>query len=81
LLAADFFFDAVALTKTPGDFFTKMKADNWRFSFGPGIRFSMPQFPLRLLFTWGFNYADDKFTWRNGKSDMEFVLSFNIVNR
>jgi outer membrane protein insertion porin family len=81
LLAADFFFDAVALTEKPGDFFTNMKADNWRFSFGPGIRFSMPQFPLRLLFTWGFSYVDGKFAWKNDPNAMEFVLSFNIVNR
>jgi outer membrane protein insertion porin family len=81
LLAIDGFFDAVALKPEPKDLFSNLSINDFRFSYGPGIRFSMPQFPLRLLFTWGFSYVDDKFTWRNGKNDMQFVLSFNIVNR
>ena len=40
---------AVAITDEPYQFFN-LKEEDWYFSFGPSFRFSIQQFPLRLLF-------------------------------
>ncbi|ULQ59845.1 outer membrane protein assembly factor BamA [Brucepastera parasyntrophica] len=80
VIALDFFMDAVAIKPTLQDM-GKLKIDDYYFSFGPGIRFSIPQFPLRLLFANTFRIQDGKFEWRNGKgADWTFVLSFSLVN-
>lgn len=81
MLAADFFFDAVALKDSVQDLST-LVLDDFRFSFGPGIRIIMPQFPLRFLFANTFKFEDGAFTWRNGEgADWQFVLSFNLINK
>lgn len=74
----DFFFDAVALKDDVADLFTNLSLDDFYFSFGPGIRFALPQFPLRLLLSNTFKFDDGKFNWNDKWS---FVLSFNISNR
>lgn len=90
ILAFDFFFDAVALTATASDLFTSLKAQDFYFSFGPGLRFSMPQFPLRLLLAFPFKVDEAgsvKWLDSNGntitsdKPHMQFVLSFNMTVR
>ena len=49
------------------------------FSVGPGIRFTIPQFPLRLLFANTFRINDEKdVEW---DKNWKFVLSFNIPNK
>ena len=81
MLAADFFFDTVALKDTVQDL-ANLSLNDFRFSFGPGLRIAMPQFPLRFLLANTFYFKDGKFTWReDNKADWQFVLSFNIVNK
>ena len=83
VLAFDFFFDAV-LMQSSITTLADTQSDNFFFSFGPGLRFSIPQFPLRLLFTNVFRVRNGSVVWgEDGKSDSPewaFVLSFNLVN-
>lgn len=81
MLAADFFFDTVALKDTVQDL-ANLSLNDFRFSFGPGLRIAMPQFPLRFLLANTFYFKDGQFTWReDNKADWQFVLSFNIINK
>lgn len=81
ILSFDFFFEAIALKKDLKDLKT-LKIDDYYFSFGPGLRFSIPQFPLRLMFANTFKSVNWKPVWGNGKkADWKFVISFNIINR
>jgi outer membrane protein insertion porin family len=81
MLAADFFFDAVALKDTVQDL-ASLSLNDFKFSFGPGLRIAMPQFPLRFLLANTFYFKDGQFNWReDNKADWQFVLSFNIINK
>ncbi|MBR6583601.1 MAG: outer membrane protein assembly factor BamA [Treponema sp.] len=74
VIGIDGFFDACAVKPTVSDMFTNLTIDDFYFSFGPSVRFLLPQFPLNLLFAWRFTskgWADTPF---------QFVLSFNVVN-
>jgi outer membrane protein insertion porin family len=71
-----------------GDLFTNVTVDDFLFSFGPGLRFSMPQFPLRLLFSFAFKSENGEIKWLNSSGVLNatspqpvFVLSFNLPNR
>lgn len=80
ILSLDFFFDAVAIKPEYRDL-GSITLDDYYFSFGPGIRFTIPQFPLRLLFTNTFRVQDGNLEWSDGKGpNWKFVLSFNIAN-
>ena len=80
MLATDFYFDAVAIKDNLSDL-TSVTLNDYYFSFGPSLRFSIPQFPLRLMFANTFRIQDGVFEWRNGTGpDWQFVLSFNIAN-
>ena len=80
ILSFDFFFDAIAVKKNLNDLKT-LSINDYYFSFGPGLRFSIPQFPLRLLLANTFKSQNGKPVWSNGKkADWKFVLSFNIPN-
>ncbi|MBO5137357.1 MAG: outer membrane protein assembly factor BamA [Spirochaetaceae bacterium] len=82
IFAVDFFFDAVALKENVGEMFTSLSFDDFYFSFGPGIRFSLQQFPLRLLWANTFQVKDGSVQWENGKGpNWKFVLSFSITKR
>jgi outer membrane protein insertion porin family len=37
--------------------------EKFRFSFGAGIRFTIPQFPIRLYLAKRFEYGPDGFQW------------------
>lgn len=81
ILAFDFFFEAAAVKDTIKDL-AKLKIDDYYFSFGPGLRFLLPQLPLRLMFANTFRSKNWKPYWGNGKgADWRFVLSFNVPNR
>ena len=84
MLAFDLFFDAASTWQSTTDMITTNWADNtFYFSFGPGIRFTIPQFPFRLMFANCFKMKDGKFEWKGASSNStswEFVLSFNITN-
>ncbi len=80
ILSFDFFFDAVAVKKNLADLNT-LSINDYYFSFGPGLRFSIPQFPLRFLFANTFRSNNWKPYWGNGKgADWKFVISVNMPN-
>lgn len=80
VIATDFFFEGIAVKDTIADI-TDISLNDYYFSFGPSLRFSIPQFPLRLMFANTFRIQDGKLEWSNGKGpDWKFVLSFNIAN-
>lgn len=79
IVGLDLFHDAVAVKPTYGDMLTNLKLDDFYFSFGPGIRFLVPQFPLHLLFAFKYDFVDNKPQWSS--NPFQFVLSFNITNK
>ncbi len=82
VFSLDFFMDAIAIKDTPQDFFTNLSGDDFYYSFGPGMRFSIPQFPLRLLWAWSFKFENGQFQWNSQTDNIgSFVLSFNITNQ
>ena len=82
VFSLDFFFDAAVIKDTPRNFFTNLNINDVYFSFGPGFRFSLPQFPLRMMLANTFQVRSGKVAWQNGKGpEWQFVLSFNITNR
>ena len=75
MIGIDGFFDACAVKPTVADLFSDLTLQDFYFSFGPSVRFLLPQFPLSLVFAWRFTsegWADVPF---------QFVLSFNLINR
>ena len=80
ILSFDFFLDSAAVKKNLTDLKT-LSINDYYFSFGPGLRFVIPQFPLRLMFANTFKAENGKMKWGNGKgADWRFVLSFSIPN-
>ncbi len=80
ILSFDFFFDAIMVKKDLQDLNT-LSINDYYFSFGPGLRFSIPQFPLRFLLANTFRSNNGKPYWGNGKGpDWRFVISMNIPN-
>ena len=80
ILSFDFFLDSAAVKKNLTDLKT-LSINDYYFSFGPGLRFVIPQFPLRLMFANTFKTENGKMKWGNGKgADWRFVLSFSIPN-
>ena len=85
ILAFDFFFDAAGVKKDFKSFFTDFSAKDdtgaffLRFSFGPGFRFTIPQFPFRFSVAKRFLVRDGEFHWVEGgmgNSGWDFVISF-----
>jgi outer membrane protein insertion porin family len=99
LIAWDFFFDAAGVETTENGeegyyFGTNSKGqpnfniDNMRFSFGGGLRFTLPQFPLRFSLAKRFRVRDGELIWepgilfhdeRNPDSGIDPVISFAIA--
>ena len=79
VLAFDFFGDAAVVKTTPTELFKDLELTDFYFSTGPGIRFTIPQFPLRLLFANTFRLNEDNdIEW---DKNWKFVLSFNFTNK
>jgi outer membrane protein insertion porin family len=94
LLAWDFFFDAAGVEDIQGYYFginsegkKNFTMENMRFSFGGGLRFTLPQFPFRLSLAKLFRVVDGQFTWEPGTifrnadkpgSGIDPVISFAI---
>jgi len=78
-VAIDWFFDGVAVKKDIKELST-LTLNDYYMSYGPGVRFLIPQFPLRLMFANTFRIQDGNWEWRTGEADWTFVLSFNIAN-
>jgi outer membrane protein insertion porin family len=87
LLAVDWFFDADVVKPTPQDFFNNLSLDEWRFSYGGGIRFTIAQFPFRFLLAKRFKIIDGQVKFEPGSmfkqsndptSGLDFVISFAV---
>jgi outer membrane protein insertion porin family len=92
ILAFDLFIDAAGVETQQGYYFgtnqegeSNFTIDNMRFSFGGGLRFTMPQFPFRLSIAKRFRFEDGKFTWEPGSifgnpsrpgAGVDLVISF-----
>ena len=72
------FFDFAATKNDPDQLFTSLSMNDFYFSFGPALRFLIPQFPLHLLLANKFRVIDGNVQWAES---WKFVLSFNLVNR
>jgi outer membrane protein insertion porin family len=91
IFAFDFFLDTAGIETEQGYYLgtnssgeSNFTINNLRFSFGGGLRVTMPQLPLRLSMAKRFRFVDDKFTWvtgalnpsgKDGKG-VDIVLSF-----
>jgi outer membrane protein insertion porin family len=82
VLAWDFFFDAAAVRPDWHTFWSGGKEflESMRYSFGGGFRFTIPQFPLRLLFAKRFSVdGNGAVKWVGKPSDFpDVVLSFAL---
>jgi len=92
ILSFDLFFDAAGVESSQGYYFGKdgdgnenFTIDNMRFSYGGGIRFTMPQFPIRLSLAKRFKFEDGDVKWQSGaifgdpnkpELGMDLVVSF-----
>ncbi len=78
IIGVDGFFDFAAV-KSSFNAISTLNLNDFYFSFGPGVRFLVPQFPLHLLFAFKYKYENGvpKF---DSTSPFQFVLSFNITN-
>ena len=82
IFSLDFFTDVIAVKETPQHLFNNLSGNDFFFSFGPGLRFSLQQFPLRLMWAWSFKSEDGAFKWNTvSKNAGKFVLSFNLTNQ
>ena len=87
ILALDLFFDAAGVETTHGYYFRpgNFTWENLRFSYGVGLRFTIPQFPFRFSLANRFRIEDGQVRWQHGmlgyRSDNPFrgldpVISF-----
>jgi outer membrane protein insertion porin family len=65
-----FFLDGVVATPEIDDL-KGMSLDDFRFSIGGGLRFTIPQFPIRLYLAKRF-YRDEVDGWQWGEGDLPF---------
>jgi outer membrane protein insertion porin family len=95
LLAWDFFFDAAGVETMQGYYYginsegeRNFTIENMRFSFGGGLRFTLPQFPFRFSLAKRFRVEDGEIIWvqgslfrnsNNPKSGIDPVISFAIA--
>ncbi|MCL2442019.1 MAG: outer membrane protein assembly factor BamA [Treponema sp.] len=92
LLAFDLFFDAAAVETEQGYYFgtnstgnPNFTIDNFKFSYGAGFRFTIPQFPIRLNLVKCFEIKEGAVVWKPGAIfgsqtnpflGMDLVMSF-----
>ncbi len=90
VLSLDMFFDASVVKDSMNELFTDIgNMNDWYFSWGPSIRFTMSQFPLRFLVASKFKIDDTGFSWVDAYGSKtnsfwdswDLVLSVNITNR
>ncbi len=82
----DQFFDAAGMWRERDDF-TQLGIEDMLFSFGAGLRFTIPQFPIRLYLAKRFRVTNDgNVEWQTGSllnpdetegGGLDFVLSFS----
>ena len=86
VLAFDLFFDSAGVETEQGYYFNdnsrgepNFTIENVRFSYGGGLRFTLPQFPIRLSLAKRFKIVDNEVEWQKGAIpgiDMDIVMSF-----
>jgi len=79
ILAFDLFFDSAGVDSPIGSYFNYFNIENMRFSYGGGLRFTLPQFPIRLSLAKRFSIIDNEIKWEKGAIpgiDMDLVMSF-----
>ena len=81
ILALDLFADAAAIKPKLTDA-KALTLNDYYFSFGPGLRILIPNFPLRLMVADTFKAKNGQIIWGDGskKSSWQFVLSFTVLN-
>ncbi|GHU21617.1 outer membrane protein assembly factor BamA [Spirochaetia bacterium] len=86
MLAWDFFFDMAGISNPPDSLFSVFP-NNMFFSYGGGLRFTIPQLPFRLSIAKRFQIQEGKVVWQKGgigaigdnpATGMDFVLSFSL---
>ncbi|MCL2410106.1 MAG: outer membrane protein assembly factor BamA, partial [Treponema sp.] len=67
VLAFDLFFDSAGIENPDrlGDYFAAFSWERLRFSYGGGIRFTIPQFPIRLSLARRFRIIDGEVQWQS----------------
>jgi len=78
IIGVDLFHDAVVVAPTVKGI-SALTINDWYFSFGPGIKILMPQFPLHFMFAFRYQITENGFKFN--EDPFQFVLSFNLVNR
>lgn len=82
VLTGVLFFDATALWPEISDMAdtTRPFIEDFRFCFGAGLRFTIPQFPIRLYLGKAFQVIDGAVVWKDGDLSLweGFSLSFII---
>ena len=78
VLTGVLFFDAAALWSEPADM-GSIEIDDFRFSFGAGLRFTIPQFPIRLYLGKAFQVIDGKVMWKDGDLSFGESLSLSFI--
>jgi len=87
ILALDLFFDMAGVEKEEGSYFASFPAEQLRFSYGFGLRFTMPQLPIRLSLAKRFKIVNGAVEWQWGsvfgdparekpETGMDLVVSF-----
>lgn len=77
----DLFFDAAAVKDDAGALFSALRLSDMRFSFGGGLRFSIPQFPFRFYLAQRFKFDDaGQVVWGQGSvlGSLDFVFSLGL---
>jgi outer membrane protein insertion porin family len=80
MLALDLFFDAAAVKQTPAALFTQLQGADMLYSFGGGLRITLPNLPLRLMLGKGFTVENGAVKWKTGTlpGGLDFILSINL---
>lgn len=83
ILWHDIIFDAAALWQDINHeyrhSFTDISINDFRFSFGWGLRLAMPQFPLGFYFVKRFQFIDNQFHWAEDDDLFESLGGLSLV--
>jgi len=82
ILAWDWFIASAAVKEDWYAMFNSLNIEDFRFSMGSGLRFTIPQFPFRFSLAKRFQVVDNQVKWINGgigSWGLDFVISFAIA--
>jgi outer membrane protein insertion porin family len=72
------FFDMAGIWQSPTDMFA-LSANDLLFSFGFGVRFAFPQFPIRLYLGKRFQVQNGQLVWKNGTLGDPNGFNFDFI--